>query len=224
MNDTNQNEINEPSPGETEGAEGAEGTEVGNTSQENGESAASEEVAALEEKLKSTHARLLRAAADLDNFRKRARRDVDEALARGRSDVLMEILPVLDSVDLALGTKDTDGSNESILEGVQMIRKQFLAATERFGLKEVESRGKAFDPNFHEAVAHIASTDHPAGQIVDEMRKGYLLGDKLLRAAMVVVSKGQQTFEAATEQSPENADDTNSDETSEDRNKIDETI
>lgn len=219
MNDTNQNEINEPLPGDSEETEGAEVAEIdNNTSQANEESAASE-VSALEEKLKSTHERLLRTAADLDNFRKRARRDVDEALARGRSDVLTEILPVLDSIDLALGTKDTDGLNESILEGVQMIKKQFLAATERFGLKEVESRGKAFDPNFHEAVAHIASADHPAGQIVDEMRKGYLLGDKLLRAAMVVVSKGQQASEETTEQSPENTEDAG-----EDQNKIDETI
>ena len=214
MNDTNQNETKESL---AEDAEAAENTEPGNTSQENGESAAPEDVAALEEKLKTTHERLLRTAADLDNFRKRARRDADEALARGRSDVLMEILPVLDSIDLALGTKDAEGSNESILEGVQMIKKQFLAATERFGLKEVESRGKAFDPNYHEAVAHIASPDHPAGQIVDEMRKGYLLGDKLLRAAMVVVSKGEQPPADAGGES-ENAN------TGEGQNKIDETI
>jgi len=169
----------------------AEGTETPGGDQEApSETSPEPETAVLEEKLKTTHERLLRTAADLDNLRKRTKRDVDEALARGRSDVLQEMLPVLDSIDLALASKETDGANDGILEGVQMIRKQFMAATERFGLKEVESRGKAFDPNFHEAVAHIASSDCPAGQIVDEMRKGYLIGEKLLRAAMVVVSKG----------------------------------
>ncbi len=202
--DTNQNGTNEPSADVP--VEDVEETENGKAAQENGNSAASDEVAVLEEKLKSTHERLLRTAADLDNFRKRARRDVDDALARGRSDVLMEILPVLDSIDLALGTQDTDGANDSILEGVQMIKKQFLTATERFGLKEVESRGKGFDPNFHEAVAHVASSECPAGQIVDEMRKGYLIGDKLLRAAMVVVSKGPEKPAKETEPQAEDAD------------------
>jgi molecular chaperone GrpE len=203
VNDTNQNGTNAPENPET--AEGQDVTVSDDAVKDNGESSPFEEMAALEDKLKSTHERLLRTAAELDNFRKRARRDVDEALARGRADVLMELLPVLDSIDLALGAKDADGANESIIEGVEMIKKQFLSATERFGLKAVESRDKGFDPNFHEAVAHVASPDHPAGQIVDEMRKGYLLGDKLLRAAMVVVSKGNAAPAAESDASSSDA-------------------
>lgn len=144
---------------------------------------------ALQEKLAATHDRLLRTAAELDNFRKRARRDVDDAQNRGRSDVLAEILPVIDSVELALSSTE-ESMTPAIVEGLQMIKRQFFSAVERFGVKPVESKGKSFDPNVHEAVAQVHSDNHPAGQIVEEMRKGYLLNDRLLRAAMVVVSKG----------------------------------
>lgn len=151
----------------------------------------SDEVQTLKEQLAANHERLLRTAADLDNLRKRSKRDVEDALIRGRTEVLTEILPVIDSVDLALTSADPAGNAASIIEGVKMIQKQFHTATERFQLKVVETEGQGFDPNFHEAVAQLASPDHPAGQIVNEMRKGYLLGDRLLRPAMVVVSKGE---------------------------------
>jgi molecular chaperone GrpE len=154
------------------------------------------EIEALQQKLDTTHERLLRTAADLDNLRKRSKRDIDDALVRGHADVLLELLPVMDSMELALASADPDSKAESIIEGIKMIQKQFLTAAERFKLKPVESRGQAFDPNFHEAVAQVASPDHPAGQVVDEMRKGYLLGDRLLRPAMVVVSKGSIEKEA----------------------------
>ena len=116
---------------------------------------------------------------------------MEEAATRGRTDVLREILPAIDSIDLALNTLDKNTEIKGIVEGMSMVRKQFLSATERFGLKAIESQDKAFDPNFHEAVAQIESDEHEAGQIVEEMRKGYLLGDRLLRAAMVIVSKGK---------------------------------
>jgi molecular chaperone GrpE len=143
----------------------------------------------LKDKLAVTHDRLLRTAAELDNFRKRARRDVEEAVQRGRTDVLMEVIPAIDSVDLALSSI-TDESQTGISEGLQMIKRQFLAAIERFGVKPIESRGRAFDPNHHEAVLQVHSDVHPAGLVVDEMRKGYLIGEKLLRPAMVTVSRG----------------------------------
>jgi molecular chaperone GrpE len=145
--------------------------------------------AILQEKLNATHERLLRTAAELDNFRKRARRDVEDAQNRGRADVLAEVLPVIDSVDLALSSLD-EGTAKGIVEGLEMIKRQFLSAVDRFGVKQVESIGKAFDPNVHEAVSQIYSDAYAAGQIVEEMRKGYLIGEKLLRAAMVAVSRG----------------------------------
>ncbi len=157
---------------------------------EEGGDSASERVLELEKRLKDERDRLLRTAADLDNTRKRAKRDIDDAVVRGRQEVLREILPVIDSVDLALSSADPQGSAQPILEGVEMVRRQFLSATERFGLRPIDSVGQAFDPNVHEAVSQIPSQGHPAGQIIQEMRRGYLLGERLLRAAMVIVSRG----------------------------------
>ena len=143
-----------------------------------------------EKKIKETHDRLLRTAAELDNVRKRARRDVEEAVVRGRVEVLRDILPTIDSIDLALKSANPEGSAAGIIEGVEMVRKQFLVAMQRFGLQPVETAGARFDPAFHEAVAQLPSGEHAEGHVVEEMRKGYVLGDRLLRAAMVVVSAG----------------------------------
>ena len=149
-----------------------------------------EQIAALEQQLAAERDRLLRTAAELDNFRKRSRRDVEEAAVRGRSEVLTELLTAIDSIDLALGSSDPEGSAKGVLEGVEMVRKQFLVAMQRFGLQPVETAGARFDPAFHEAVAQLPSGEHAEGHVVEEMRKGYVLGDRLLRAAMVVVSAG----------------------------------
>ncbi|MFO8071345.1 MAG: nucleotide exchange factor GrpE [Polyangia bacterium] len=151
---------------------------------------AEDRVAELERKLSEEHDRLLRTAADLDNFRKRSRREVEEARFRGRTDVLAELLPALDSIDMALGSAQPEGEAAPIVEGMEMVRKQFLSSMEKFGLRPVESGGRSFDPAFHEAVSHVPSEDVPAGGIIEELRRGYTLGDRLLRAAMVVVSSG----------------------------------
>lgn len=148
-------------------------------------------VAELEEKLAAEHERLLRAVADLDNLRKRTRRDVEDAAVRGRAEVLDTLLPAIDSLDLALGSSDRDGAAGPVLDGVDMVRKQFLTGMSRFGLAPVETEiGSMFDPAVQEAVAQIPSAEHPVGAVVEEMRKGYTLGDRLLRAAMVIVSAG----------------------------------
>ena len=169
-----------------------------------------EQIAKLEQKLLEVQEKWLRSVAEMDNLRKRTRRDVEEALARGRTDVLREILPAIDSIDLALNTVDENTEIGGIVDGMEMVRKQFMSATERFGLKAVESQEKAFDPNFHEAVAQVESDAHGAGKIVEEMRKGYMLGDRLLRAAMVIVSKGKPTPEDATDDTVDNNGDSTS--------------
>jgi molecular chaperone GrpE len=153
-----------------------------------------ETIAELEERCAAERERFLRAAADLDNFRKRARREVDEGATRGRGEVLGELLPAMDSIDMALASATPDGKAGPVLDGVEMVRKQFLASMARFGLAPVETApGDVFDPNFHEAVAQIPSEDYDLGVVIEEMRKGYLLGDRLIRAAMVVVSAGPPT-------------------------------
>ena len=149
-------------------------------------------IADLEGKLADGHERLLRTAAELENVRKRCIRDVENAIIRGRINVLNSMLPTIDALDLALKSGgDDDGPARAVLDGVSMVRKQFLVSMEQFGLKPIDSLGKAFDPVFHEAVAQVPSEDHDAGEIIEEMRVGYVLGDRLLRASMVIVSSGK---------------------------------
>jgi molecular chaperone GrpE len=157
-------------------------------------------VAELEAKLAAEHDRLLRAAADLDNLRKRMRRDLEDQRARGRAEVLHEILPAIDSLDMALSTAKPDGQAESILRGVEIVRRQFLTAMEKFGVKPIESVGAPFDPNVHEALTQIAHDTVAPGHVVQDMRKGYMLGDRLLRAAMVIVAKPRPVEDAPAPQ------------------------
>jgi molecular chaperone GrpE len=148
-------------------------------------------LAELEAKLAEEHDRLLRTAAELDNVRKRARRDVDDALTRGRAEILNEILPTIDALDLAIKNADEATPARAVIDGVEMVRRQFLGSMGRFGMRPIECLGAAFDPNFHEAVAQIPSGDIPAGSVMEELRRGYVLGSRLLRASLVVVSSGQ---------------------------------
>jgi molecular chaperone GrpE len=149
-----------------------------------------ETIAALEERVAEEHDRLLRTAAELDNVRKRARRDVEDAAVRGRAEILSEILPTIDALDLALKNADDSAPARATLEGVEMVRRQFVASMSRFGLKPIDAVGATFDPSFHEAVAQIPNAEHPAGTVIEELRRGYVLGERLLRATLVVVSSG----------------------------------
>jgi molecular chaperone GrpE len=147
-------------------------------------------VAALEAEKKETFDRLLRATADLDNFRKRARRDVDDARIEATKKVLSEMLPVVDNLERALAHADgADAAAASIIDGVKLVLRQFVQAFERFEVVPFESIGQPFDPNVHEAVGQIETADHPPGAVAQELQRGYRIGDRLLRAAMVVVAK-----------------------------------
>jgi molecular chaperone GrpE len=147
-------------------------------------------LAALERKLGEEHDRLLRTAAELDNVRKRARRDVEDAAVRGRAEVLSELLPAIDAIDLALKNADEATPARAVIDGVEMVRRQFLGTMARFGLTPIACVGNPFDPTFHEAVAQIPHADLPTGAVIEELRRGYLLGERLLRASLVVVSSG----------------------------------
>ena len=149
-----------------------------------------DELAALEKKVAEEHDRLLRTAAELDNFRKRARRDIEDAGVRGRAEVLADILPTIDALDLALKNAADETPARAVIDGVEMVRRQFLGSMARFGLKPIGCVGAPFDPSFHEAVAQIPHPDVPTGAVLEELRRGYMLGDRLLRASMVVVSSG----------------------------------
>ena len=142
--------------------------------------------------LTETKERMLRVAADFENFRKRARRDQEEARVSGREEVLRELLPVFDNLERAVEAAAAHASDEAgraIVDGVAMVQKQFEDGLARFGLKRFSGAGEVFDPNFHEAVAQVDSDEHPPGTVVKEFQKGYMLGERLLRPAMVVVAR-----------------------------------
>ncbi len=133
---------------------------------------------------------LLRTAADFDNFRKRSRREAEEAQRRGIEKALKELLPVFDNLERATAVAATAPDVKSVADGLSMIGRQFTSTLEKLGIKRINAVGQAFDPALHEAIQHVDSAEHPAGVIAVEVQAGYMLGDYLLRAALVAVSKG----------------------------------
>ena len=136
--------------------------------------------------------KFLRAAADLDNYRKRVAREKEE-LARFTSErVVAALLPALDNLERAIDAAQQHGTeNSSLLEGITQVCSQFRRTLTEFGLKEiVANAGHPFDPNLHEAVSHVESGEHPEGHVVEQLQRGYKLADRLLRPARVIVSKG----------------------------------
>jgi molecular chaperone GrpE len=133
---------------------------------------------------------LLRTAADYDNYRKRSRKAEDDAQRRGREQMLKELLPVFDNLERAVSHAESSPEAQSVAAGLRMVLKQFVDTLEKSGIKRIAAVGLPFDPSRHEAIQQLESREHPAGVIIAEVQPGYTMGDALVRAAMVVVSKG----------------------------------
>ncbi|HMP72877.1 MAG TPA: nucleotide exchange factor GrpE [Kiritimatiellia bacterium] len=144
---------------------------------------ASPEVAALND-------RLLRLQADFDNFRRRTLRERDAWALRANEELLKELLPVLDHFELGLKTAAEHEADDAVQQGFALVFEQFKAAVKKFGVEPVDPEGEAFDPHVHEAVTHQPSAEVPADSVVTVFRKGYRLGERLIRPAQVVVSSG----------------------------------
>ena len=134
----------------------------------------------------------LRARADLDNFRKRALREKEEAIRYANNGLLERLLPVIDNFELGLDAAKGAADTASILQGMSMVHKQLQDFLKNNGLEEVQAEGEAFDPNKHDAVSQEFSADVPEGHVVRQVRKGYKIKDRLVRASSVIVSKGPQ--------------------------------
>ena len=133
---------------------------------------------------------LLRTAADFDNFRKRTRREVDDAQKRGRETAVKDLLPVFDNFERAITHAESTSEAKSVADGLRIVLKQFVDTLEKMGIQRIVAVGQPFDPSLHEAIQHMESAEHPAGVVLYDVQAGYRLGDHLVRAAMVVVSKG----------------------------------
>lgn len=151
------------------------------------------EMALLEQQLQQMRDRYIRAVADLDNARKRARQAIGEAREQAVTGVLQELLPLLDNFERALESSapgaNAPAETRAIYDGVELIYRQLRQVLERRGVKPIEALGQPFDPNLHEAVVQLpASKEHPEGTVALEMQRGYTCGDQVLRHSRVGVA------------------------------------
>jgi len=146
-------------------------------------------IATLEKDKKDNWDRYLRAAADLENLRKRSRRELEDARYDAKIKTLKEMLPVVDNLERAIEHASSQGK-DPIVEGVQLVLRQFQTAFERLDVVAVEALNQPFDPNLHEAISQQES-DAPPGTIVQVLQRGYKIGERLLRPSLVVVAKPQ---------------------------------
>jgi len=134
---------------------------------------------------------LIRTAADFDNFRKRTRRESVEAELRGRESFLKEILPVFDNLERAVSHAELATDVQSLLNGIQMVKRQFTDTLARQGIERVPTVGAQFDPTVHEAIQHLETDERPPGVIASEIQPGYIAQKRLIRPALVVVAKAK---------------------------------
>jgi molecular chaperone GrpE len=133
--------------------------------------------------------RLLRAAADLENYKKRAERERSDIIKFAHEEMMSDLIVVLDNLERALQAAETSADPAQLAEGVKLIRKQLLTVLQKYGLRPIEAIGKPFNPEFHEAVAQVETDEHPEGTVLTEQLKGYTLDSRLLRPSVVVTSK-----------------------------------
>jgi len=131
----------------------------------------------------------IRTAADFDNFRKRVRREVDDAQRTARELLLKALLPVFDNLERAIQSAQRSSDVKAMAEGLSMVQRQFVDALGREGIARVPTVGHPFDPAVHEAIQQVETADHAPGTVIAEVQPGYTQGDRLVRPAMVVVAK-----------------------------------
>lgn len=153
-----------------------------------------EKISQLEKELalakKNESEAMIRARAEIDNVRKRVEQDIEKAHKFALEKFSTELLDVIDNLERALATLDKDNdSHKATIEGIELTLKSFLDTMKKFGVEVVNSTGEQLNPEFHQAVTMIESSDHKSNQIVDTMQKGYTLNGRLIRPAMVIVAK-----------------------------------
>ena len=149
---------------------------------------------AKEEEAKETYDRLLRVSADFENYKKRATREMEDFRKYANQSLLKEMLSVVDNLELAINSSnDGEKTDKTLIEGLNLTLNEILRVFEKFNVKPIEARGKTFDPAYHEAVMQEETHDYPDNSVISEFQKGYLIHDRLLRPAMVVVAMPKTT-------------------------------
>lgn len=155
-----------------------------------------EKVESLKKEATENHDRLLRMAAEFENYKKRTAREMNDFRKFANESFVKAMLPVVDSLDLAITSASNDQQEDSsLVEGVTMTLKEIYKVFEQFGITPIESMGKTFDPAFHQAMMQEETEAYPENTVSRELQKGYMIHDRLLRPAMVVVSKKKEASE-----------------------------
>ena len=154
-----------------------------------------DDVAAAKKEAAENHDRLLRVCADFENYKKRAQRQMDDHRKYSNAELIKDLLPVIDNLERAVAAQkeNPEGDEACMAEGVEMTLNELKNVLGKYDVTPVEANGKPFDPNYHEAMMQEDRPDLPENTVVNELQKGYLLHDRLIRPSMVVVSKGGST-------------------------------
>jgi molecular chaperone GrpE len=151
------------------------------------------------EELKSLNDKYLRLAAEFDNYKRLVQRDQRDQIRFGNEQLLKELLPVIDNLERAIKASQEGGSSDALIQGVELTLKQLTGALTRFHVTPIQTVGQLFNPATHHSVTSVASKKVPEQHVVEEFQRGYLLHDRILRAAMVSVSRGLANGAAETE-------------------------
>ena len=153
----------------------------------------------LKREYEDSNSNYLKSLADMENLRKRMNREKEESLKYSNEKLLRDLLPVLDFLDLAIGhsayylEQDSSGNLKTFVDGVKLAYGEFVKILKNYGAEAVETSGKNFDANFHEAVEMVGDSGQPDGKIIEEKRKGYVFKDRLLRPSMVSIAKSKDS-------------------------------
>ena len=156
------------------------------------ESALREQIASKDKEIAELKDKFLRALSDTDNIRKRMRQQSDETVRLQRENLLRDLLPITDNLERAVDAARGGGNGKPIVEGVEMVLRSLLDFLRTNGVIPRESVGQPFDPQFHEAVDHVESGEHPPNTVISEFHRGYQVGDRVLRPARVSVAKAPE--------------------------------
>jgi len=197
MSETEQNQEIEAEIEEASVESEAESTESGELSVE----VLQEKLAEAEAKAEENLDQLMRARAEMENIRRRSERDLSNAHKYALEKFAQELLPVIDSMEMgAAAAMDENADVSKLREGTEMTLKMFETAIDKFGIKSVHPHGEAFNPEHHQAMTMIDSAEHEPNMIIDVMQKGYMLNERLVRPAMVVVSSANSGENSTTDE------------------------
>ena len=154
-----------------------------------------EQLEAKKQEAKENYDRYLRQIAEIENYKKRNARERDDAIRFANEMLLKDLLPIIDNLERAVNHAASGENGKTLVEGVEMVLKGFIDTLAKFGVSQIDAVGQPFDPSKHEAIAQVVSDVNEPNSVVEELHKGYMFRDRLLRAALVSVAKPPESKE-----------------------------